>query len=53
MSMKPNIWMGYITQASIAKNHLRWTYVRKLERGPQRSSTESAKYLLARNRDNN
>lgn len=22
MSMKPNIWMGYITQASIAKNHL-------------------------------
>ena len=52
MSMKPNIWMGYITQASIAKNHLRWTYVRK-KRGPQPSSTESAKYLLARNRDNN
>lgn len=47
--MKPNIWMGYITQASIAKNHLQ-VNVRQKE---ARASTESAKYLLARNRGNN
>lgn len=48
-SMKPNIWMGHISQALIAKNHLQ-VNVRQKE---PTALTESAKYLLARNRDNN